>query len=188
MQYFPTSHIATVTDYPYGRLRAKAYFGTEFSPKHGFRSTFQTINPKTGRLNAVKNSTYYPISLLYLDPETGHYKHHVRNPSGDEGVNQALDFICQHHSLFTPDELAYIGKYLASIVRAGMIAAVVYCGAEKEKVGELQTPVFTALLKAAKEPTLENFQSVRIDCTALDSLADPNFKAFRSANHGVVGS
>jgi len=178
MQYFPTAYVATVEDYPYGRLRATAYFGTEFKAGKGFRSTFQTINPKNGRLNAVKKEVYYPISLLYQN-EVGHYKHHVMNPSGDEGVNRALDFVCEHHSLFTPDELAYIGKHLASIVQAGMIAAVVYCGAAKEKVGELQTPVFSALLKAAKEPTLENFQSVRVDCAAVDALHDPNFKPFR---------
>jgi hypothetical protein len=63
-KFFPTTHKAEVNSYPYGRLKATAFFGLEFKRGKGFRTTFQTINPKNGKLNAVKNSTYSPIFVM----------------------------------------------------------------------------------------------------------------------------
>lgn len=185
MQYFPTSHQAEVDNYPYGRLKCTAYFGTEFSPKHGFRSTFQTINPKNGRLNAIKKSTYYPISLLYLDPETGHYKHRAFNPSGDTEVNKALDFVREHYDLFTPEELVYIAAYLKQVATAGVHATIVYKGADKEKALEVGKPAILGLIECTKNPTLENFQAVRIDVEGLNALHVEGYNPWVIKNHGV---
>lgn len=57
---------ATVESYPYGRLRCKAFFWIEFKKSHGFRSVFQTINPKTDRLNAAKNGQYTSSGIAFL--------------------------------------------------------------------------------------------------------------------------
>jgi hypothetical protein len=57
---------AEVDSYPYGRLRCKAFFWIEYKQSHGFRPVFQTINPKTGRLNAVKNGQYASSGIFYL--------------------------------------------------------------------------------------------------------------------------
>jgi hypothetical protein len=56
--YYHTTKKAIVDSYPYGRLRATAFFSLEFKKGKGFRSVFQTINPKNNRLNAPKYSTY----------------------------------------------------------------------------------------------------------------------------------
>ncbi len=61
-----------VNDYPYGRLRCTIKFWLEMSPKKGFRFVSQTINPKNGRVNAPKPSTYARLgACMYLD-EQGH--------------------------------------------------------------------------------------------------------------------
>lgn len=170
MQHFPTSHKGEANEYPYGRLRTTAYFGTEFKKGKGFRSTFQTINPKTGRLNAVKVSTYYPVMLMRLDAETGHYKHSTMNPNSNEGVNKTLDFVRENFELFTPDELKEIAAHLLAVTKAGMQAIITYCGADKDKVLEVGTPGYKALLHFYKEPTFDNLQAVHIDAEGMEAL------------------
>lgn len=56
-----------IPSYPYGRLRCKKYVWLETVPKKGDRLCEQTENPKTGRLNAVKKSTFVNLGCLYLD-------------------------------------------------------------------------------------------------------------------------
>ena len=176
--YFPTSHIATVTDYPYGRLQCTIYFGTEFVKGKGFRSTQQTINPKTGRLNAIKKSTYSPILVMYQDEVTGYYRHAGLNPNSDEGVNKCLDFIRLHFDLFTPAELSDIAAHLVMVAKAGLQATVTYCGADAAKVIEMGGGAIRALVAAYKEPTRENFEGIRIDSEGLKALHVPDFKPF----------
>lgn len=57
-----------VSDYPYGSLRCKIWFWLESDPKKGFRFCSRTENPKNGRLNAPKKSTYSRLAgVMYLD-------------------------------------------------------------------------------------------------------------------------
>jgi hypothetical protein len=58
-----------VGDYPYGyRERTTIRYWLEDGKKRGFRRVSQTINPKTGRWNAPKASTYSLLaSAMYLD-------------------------------------------------------------------------------------------------------------------------
>lgn len=80
-----------VLDYPYGRLRCKIKYWLESDPKKGFRFVSQTENPKNGRWNAPKKSTYAPIAgAMYLNE-----KNHCTWTSLSEYSNaqQSLDFI-----------------------------------------------------------------------------------------------
>jgi len=57
-----------VDSYPYGRLRCKIWFWLETSDKKGTRFYSQTENPKNGRMNAHKYSTYSILAgNMYLD-------------------------------------------------------------------------------------------------------------------------
>jgi len=57
-----------VENYPYGfRLRTTMHYWIETVPKRGDRLCTCTINPKTGRVNATKKSTFSNIGALYLD-------------------------------------------------------------------------------------------------------------------------
>jgi hypothetical protein len=81
-----------VTNYPYGRLQCEATFSLEFNSKKGFRSVFQTVNPKTGRLNAPKKSTYSTFAFMYI-ADNGHVKFGGYGISGYEDVNKVFKFI-----------------------------------------------------------------------------------------------
>jgi len=56
-----------IDDYPYSRLRTKMNVWVETHPKRGDRVYRQTQNPKTGRWNKPKVSTYFMITFLFLD-------------------------------------------------------------------------------------------------------------------------
>ena len=61
-----------VDDYPYGfRLRTSIRYWIE-TTKHGDRFVSQTVNPKTGRWNKPKASTYVGVAVLTRDPSNGH--------------------------------------------------------------------------------------------------------------------
>lgn len=64
-----------VDDYPYGRtVRTQIRYWIETSAKHGDRFCSQTKNPKTGRWNKPKKSTYTGVGVMYRNPENGHIK------------------------------------------------------------------------------------------------------------------
>ena len=92
MKYFPIDSVQTSTNYPYGRLRATATFSIEFDAKRGFRSVFQTINPKNGVVNKPKKSTYSDFLCMFQD-ESGHFKYKSIDVRGKEGVNEILLFL-----------------------------------------------------------------------------------------------
>jgi hypothetical protein len=60
-----------VDDYPYGfKLRTKIRYWLESAPKKGWRFVSQTMNPKNGRWNAPKKSTYTEFGgAMYLDSQ-----------------------------------------------------------------------------------------------------------------------
>ena len=68
---FETAYV--VDNYPYGGHRTKMAFWLEYNPRKngGYRLVSCSLNPKTGRWNAPKPSTYCPIAAMYLD-EKGH--------------------------------------------------------------------------------------------------------------------
>ncbi len=79
-------------DYPYGRLRCTAKWWIESNGKKGMRVGFQTINPKTGRVNAPKYSTYEEFKVLFIDPENGHIKSDgLYGARGSEDAQKFLD-------------------------------------------------------------------------------------------------
>jgi hypothetical protein len=65
-----------VGDYPYGyTLRTQIRYWREYRPKYGYRFVSQTLNPKTGKWNKPKASTYYELMVIVQYPENGHIKY-----------------------------------------------------------------------------------------------------------------
>jgi len=190
--YFPTAHVATAESYPYGRLRTTAFFGTEFKPSKGYRSTFQTINPKNGRKNAVKNSTYYTLMVLYQNTENGHFDHVGFSMDGDAGINKTAAFCAENFDLFTDDELRYLYGKMLLCTKGSMVASVRYSGAKVEAL----TPLYDAAVKAIsegyeaidKKQRVNTFARVVLDVDAIKACADPNFQAFRTTGTYVIGA
>ena len=83
-----------VEDYPYGfRLRTKIRYWVETVKGKGDRFVSQTLNPKTGRWNKPKKSTYSAVILIGKN-EQGHI---VNGPgisrgwSNEEGIQKFVD-------------------------------------------------------------------------------------------------
>lgn len=92
--YDSESNAYEVDDYPYGfKLRCKARFWVEYAPKAGFRFCQQTENPKTGRWNKPKKSTYSPFGgCMYLDSSDHIQFEGVSGYDADKIVNFIEDF------------------------------------------------------------------------------------------------
>jgi hypothetical protein len=86
------SGVQKSNDYPYGRLRCEITFAIEFKKDKGYRFVTQTRNPKTGRLNNPKLSTYAHFMTMYKD-ENGHIKHHEFNFFGYNDIQKFIEFI-----------------------------------------------------------------------------------------------
>jgi hypothetical protein len=93
LKILPIREKQSVDNYPYGRLRTTAYFSIEFVKGKGFRSVFQTINPKNGRLNAEKKSTYSPFLYLVLNTDNGHYETKTVGGNDYAAINKLSSFI-----------------------------------------------------------------------------------------------
>jgi len=73
--YDSESNAYLVDDYPYGfRLRTKIRYWVESVKGKGDRFCSQTLNPKTGRWNKPKKSTYAAVMAMYLN-EDDHVKY-----------------------------------------------------------------------------------------------------------------
>lgn len=63
-----------VDDYPYGRqIRTQIRYWLE-TTKNGDRFVSQTLNPKTGRWNKPKKSTYCEVGVIFIEPDTGYVR------------------------------------------------------------------------------------------------------------------
>lgn len=83
-----------VADYPYGfRERTQIRYWIEYRAGHGFRKLAQTLNPKTGRWNKPKASTYYPVMVLAREVSTGHIVSHALGTyETDENIAAYTEF------------------------------------------------------------------------------------------------
>lgn len=71
MQFLPLFDVQEVQNYPYGfKLRTTLYIHIEYKKWKGFRVGRTTINPKNGKRNATKYSTYHEFARLYVDDKT----------------------------------------------------------------------------------------------------------------------
>ena len=107
-----------VDDYPYGfKLRTQIRYWLEFAPKKGARFVSQTMDPKKGRWNAPKKSTYADLGgVMFLDGQ-GHVSW--------EGVGvytsatKLLEFVSKFPGAHLPDLKAWSKakvRYLDDII------------------------------------------------------------------------
>lgn len=64
-----------IPDYPYGRrIRTTIRYWIETVARKGDRFCSQTLNPKTGRWNKPKRSTYSSVAILIREADTGYIR------------------------------------------------------------------------------------------------------------------
>lgn len=82
-----------VKDYPYGfRLRTSIFYWIETKAGKGDRFCSYTINPKNGRPNTPKYSTYSTFMYMFLNEE-GHVKHGTIDAYNIDEFEARFEFI-----------------------------------------------------------------------------------------------
>jgi len=182
MIFLKTTDKVTSKDYPYGRLRCTATWELEFKAGKGFRVVFQTINPKTQRLNAPKKSTYSPVIVLTQDEQTGFTSSYHLNFNGVPELNKGLDFMAQHFDLFTDEQIKEIFAHIAAMVKVSWYSVIAYCGADKDKAKELFAPHMTAAIQGFKNGG-NGFQAVKVDELKYEALKVPDYQPFKTVTY-----
>ncbi len=176
-KFLKTTETATSTNYPYGYLKCTATWSLEYKEGKGFRVVFQTINPKTNRLNAPKKSTYSPLILLTQD-ENGFVNSHHFNFQDVPEINKAADLLTENFDLFTPEQIKGLFGQLAQSLRASWYAVVRYCGANEDNTKELFTPALQAAIRGFKNGE-NTFKDVKIDADKYNALRVPDYQPFK---------
>ena len=176
MKTLVVNGLQVVDSYPYGRLRTEARFSIEFNPKKGFRSVFQTINPKNGRVNAPKLGTYSDI--LYMEIVDGFITFKQLNFYGGNDLNKAFKFMAENFDLFTKEQIEYITLSLVASTKIDMSGVFTYGGSKFEDLKQLYSHVVETLVKIVK--TGENlFNSIELDTVAIEATKPVGFSPFK---------
>lgn len=186
LKFVSTDQKIISENYPYGfRDKTTKTDYLEFSTKHGFRHCSQTINPKTGRPNNPKKSTYYDVMVLATD-ENGHCKSFVSDFNGEKAMQRSFDFLAQpeNFALFTPQQIEYFYMQTLMMSKVSAKAQMMYCGSDWEDLKPyFETPI-KEIVSAIKTKGTENrFNKFVFDWVAIDNLKIPNYNPFVVTNH-----
>lgn len=107
-----------VDDYPYGfRLRTQIRYWIESNNKRGQRFCSQTLNPKTGRWNKPKKSTYSPVMVMVRNPNNGYVSYQILMTGGWSKEDKITAFEERHAAALGEFEKSAI-KYIRLSNRA----------------------------------------------------------------------
>jgi hypothetical protein len=183
----PTATKIISENYPYGfREKTTKTDYLEFNPKHGFRHCSTTINPKTGRVNNPKKSTYYDVMLLATD-ENGHCKTVTFNFYDSKAKDQTINFLSNqdNFNLFTSEEIKFIYYTLIMYLKADIQCMVTYTGAKFEDL----KPLYEAQLKEATEgfkgPKINRFANIKFDWAAIEATKVEGYQPFKITTYQI---
>lgn len=175
--YIQTNNKVTVENYPYGfTLKTTLYDYIEFHPKKGYRHCTQTINPKSGRLNNPKKSTYYALLFRYYN-EVGHIKCLSYSFNGEKSINVACKFIGANFDLFTSEEITYLYNTCLTMSKVDLQACIIYCGATLEDLKPIYTEFITLATNGLKT-NKNNFLNMYLDPIKIEAAKKPDYQPF----------
>jgi hypothetical protein len=164
-------------NYPYGRSRTTAFFSVEFKKNKGFRTVFQTIDPKNGRLNKPKNSTYYSV-ILPMQRENRHIEYcGYLDFNGHDAINKGLQFMADFYDLFTPEQITETALYALALMKVDFKAQVIYCGSDVETLKPFYTDKFKALVEIVNGNS-QDFTAAMLDSAGIEAQKKPDFNPF----------
>lgn len=179
MKTIPTGEKVTIENYPYGYTMKTTLFDTvEFNLRKGYRHITQTINPKTGNLNAPKKSTYFPLLVRYYD-ENGHIKMYVNHINGCKEINIATMFINENFSLFTDKEIKYLYTIIHDSAVIDFRSICVYGGSKMEEVKQF----YSEFLKISSDGItdgLNHFAELVLDVESIEKTKPVDYNPFRT--------
>ncbi|MEK6880453.1 MAG: hypothetical protein AABY22_12630, partial [Nanoarchaeota archaeon] len=141
----------TVDNYPYGGLKCKMTFSVEFSKKKGYRSITQSVNPKTGRLNNPKKSTYSHFLYMVKEEETGHIKFEGFQFYGYESIEKFIELLKENSFSFNNEESQELFAWILVCLRGNMQYTKLKEGFTNENL--IESTKFREFLKLYKENT-----------------------------------
>lgn len=166
-----------VDSYPYGRLRTKATFSIEFDSKKGFRSVFQTINPKNGVVNKPKKGTYSEIAFLSTN-EDGFVETGSFYLNGDvKKLNEIFKFMAKNFDLYTKEQIEFISISLLADTKRSMVGLVSYCNSSFDDLKPLYESVIKGLVEIVNTGK-NKFSDLSFDVDAIENTKDNNFNPF----------
>ena len=183
-KYFATSEKVSVTNYPYGFKQTTAFFSLEFKKGKGFRSVFQTIDPKSGRLNKPKNSTYSPVLVIQKD-ENGHVSYVSYDFNGAEEFNEGCKFMSENFDLFTQEQIKSIYWHCFLMLRATTKAMVIYSGSKFEDVKPLMEVATTKAIECSTKGGENLFSEMLLDVEALENTTQKDYNPFRTVEYAI---
>lgn len=165
-------------NYPYGRLRTTAFFSVEYNGKKGSRAVFQTICPKSGRLNKPKNGTYYSV-ILPMQLSNGHYEFcGYLDFNGTEAINKGLQFMADFYELFTEEQIKSIALYVLGMSKVNVKAMCIYAGSTWEDLKPLVEESVSNITKIVNSG--ENiFEECLLDLKAIEATKKPDYQPFK---------
>ena len=177
MQYFPTTEVVTVKDWPYGfRQKCTMRLSIEFSPKKGFRSVTQSSNPKGG-WNKPKKSTYSPCLVWMLNDEGKHVMYGFSFYKIEQLTSQCK-WLHENRELFTKEQIEWFFGEIVTLLRATAQSYVVYCGSKVGDVMPLIQVAVDAAMFGYQTGDVEKFLEIVVDVDALEATKVPDFQPF----------
>lgn len=168
-------------NYPYGfRERTEKTDWLEFNPKKGFRHCSQTVNPKTGRLNNPKKSTYYTGMIMYLD-ENNYCQWTGFDFNGEKNMQWSFDFLHKNWSYYTPEMMEYFYMEAFTFMKVHTKAMMIYSGAKFDDMKPLIDEGVKMIVDGIKSKGTVNYWGEilkSIDWVKLDQCRDKDFQPF----------
>jgi hypothetical protein len=186
----PTATKIISENYPYGfREKTTKTDYLEFNPKFGFRHCSTTVNPKTGRTNNPKKSTYYEIMLLATD-ENGHCKSLVLDFYDEKRKDQTIKFLSNqdNFNLFTSEQMKYIYGLLIMMLKVDIKARVIYCGADFEVLKPLYEEQLKEATEGFKGPQINRFPYIKFDWAAIEATKVEGYQPFKITQYSNLMS
>ena len=169
-----------VASYPYGSMRTVAHFSVEFAKNKGYRHVFQTVNPKTGRLNNPKKSTYSDLSYMEIGEDGFIQTRSLRLDSGDENqFDKFVSFVSENFELFTEAQVKDMALKLMATIKITVMSSIRYNGAKLEDIKDYFSTPLKKLFDIANTGS-NLFSEISIDWEGVKSKEQKDFNPFKS--------
>jgi hypothetical protein len=164
----------SVDNYPYGRLKTTKFFEIEFVKKKGYRFVGTTINPKNGRINKPKKSTYADYAFLFKE-DNGHIHFNTFRLNGLDAVVKFIEFIKTYKDdlgEFTHDENVHLWTMIISCIKIGSHYTKCKEGFDIVKDYLPATKVSEMIKLYGDEASIKEIAEIEIDLENIRSMED----------------
>lgn len=184
MKLIKTNEKIAVENYPYGyTLKTTLFNEVEFNPKKGYRTVHTTINPKNGKLNKPKKSTYSELIVRFYN-EDGHIKNIHLSFNGKESINKSMKFINENFELFTKEEIQYFYGSVLYMIKVDIQSMIVYCNSKLEDLKPLYDSVIKNMAKGFKDSSLNLFNEL-LNTEEIEKTKEENYQPFKVTSYSI---